>query len=348
MKTYEKICVSQTLTIREVMQVIELGAMQIALVVNQDKKLLGTITDGDIRRGLLNGLNLEDKVKDIFTKNPVIGYQTHSNDQILELALNYDLKHVPIVDQQGTLLGIKKVEDLVKPEQKENIVVLMAGGQGMRLRPLTETVPKPLLNVGGKPILETIIRSFRKHGFTKFYLSVNYKYEMIQSNFEDGSSLGVSIQYIEEKNKMGTAGALSKLKGKISQPFFVMNGDILTNVNFNNFLAFHEEKQAVATMGVRSYEHQIPYGVIHQEKNSILAIKEKPIHTEMVNAGVYIFNPEVLEQLEDDTYIDMPDVFNLLLKKNKSIHSYSIKDYWVDIGRLDELNRANSEYDEVF
>lgn len=342
------ITIPPSTSIREALKIINKEAKRIALVVDQDLHLLGTLADGDIRRGLLKGVELDDPVKKVMETKPTYCYINDNIEDIIDIALTKKVYQIPVLNSQRVLVGLHEIDNLIKPEKKTNPVVIMAGGQGARLRPLTADVPKPLLNVGGKPILETIIRNFKKHGFYHFYLSVNYKSDMIRSTFGNGAELGVKIQYLEEKKKLGTAGAIGKLKGKIDQDFIVMNGDILTNINFNKFLSFHIEKNSLATMGVRPYEHQIPYGVIKTNKNHITKIMEKPIQTSLVNAGVYIFSPDILKIFKPDHPIDMPSVFENLLQNNKKVLSYDVKEYWIDIGRLDELRRADSEFHDFF
>lgn len=348
MHSSKPITVHSNVTIREAMEVITTGRMRIALVTDNSKKLIGTLTDGDLRRGLLNGMDLKDRVEKIMSRDPSYCYEEDSHDIILKTALSKRLYQIPIVNKDGILVGLYRIDDLINPKEKTNPVVIMAGGQGVRLRPLTETTPKPLLNVGGRPILETIINNFKKQGFIHFFLSVNYKSEMIQACFGNGEGLDVHIEYIKEDHQMGTAGALSKLKGQIKETFIVMNGDILTNVNFNELLAFHQEHDAIATMGTRSYDHQIPYGVIYTDQGKITSIIEKPTKTSLVNAGIYTLNPTVLNLFEDNKRIDMPDVFESLIKDQQKVCAYHIQDYWADIGRLDELRKAESEFDEVF
>ncbi len=348
MKSYKSIVIKSSSNIREAMRVIEKGSMKIALVTDEQERLIGTLTDGDLRRAILNGATLEMDVHDVMSKKPTVCHIGDSYEVVLEMALSKKLYQVPIVNDQGVLVGLHQVNDLLKPSKKDNPVIIMAGGQGVRLRPLTIDTPKPLLKVGGKPILETIIKSFKKHGFNNFYISVNYKSEMIQSNFGDGSDFGVNIEYLKESHQLGTAGAIGQLRGELSHPFFVINGDILTNINFNALLSFHNKNKSLATMGVRNYDHQIPYGVVEVDNNQIISIKEKPTYSSLVNAGIYLFNPSILDTIPLNKAIDMPDVFQNLITKKLKTCTYLIEDYWVDIGRLDELRRADSEYHEVF
>lgn len=347
MKTIDKIKLSPTSTIKEALQVIDSGAMKIALVVDNEGYLLGTLSDGDIRRGLLSGLSLDDSIKSITSKNPTVCGINDSKKDILRIAVAKKLYCIPIVDENGVLVGIEELDDILKPASFSNKVVLMAGGFGTRLRPLTNEIPKPLLQVGDKPILETIINGFAKYGFTNIIISVSYKAEMIKKYFGDGSKFGVSIEYVYEDKRMGTAGALSFMKDKLSEPFFVMNGDLLTNINFQHMLEYHMSNKTVATMGVREYDFQVPYGVVNVEKHNILSIDEKPVHSFFVSGGVYVLSPEVLDMVPN-TYYDMPTLFEKLIENKKKAISFPIREYWLDIGQMSDFHKANAEYHGIF
>ena len=349
MKNYKNILLKPTSSIKKALQIIDSGAMKIALVVDENEQLLGTLTDGDIRRGLLNGLSLESSIESIVFKTPTVCHIEDTKEKILEVATQKKLYQVPIVDDDdGKLIGIKEVAKLLKPSLKTNRVVLMVGGLGTRLRPLTEHTPKPMLKVGNRPILETIILNFKKYGFTHIILSVSYKSEIIEAYFKDGSEFGVHIEYIHEEKRMGTAGALSLIKEKLNEPFFVMNGDLLTNINFEHMLEYHLSNDATATMGVREYDFQVPYGVVNIAGIEIQSIEEKPLHRFFVSGGVYTLNPEVLEYIPDNTFYDMPTLFEKMIVEKKKSISFPIREYWLDIGRVEEFEKANSEYHEVF
>ena len=348
MKSYKDILLNPTSTIKEALEVIDNGAIRIALVVDENNKLLGTLTDGDIRRGLLKNLSLKDSIETIIFKNPTVCFVEDSKERILEIATSKKLYQMPIVDRNGILIDIKEVNELLKPTLKTNKVVLMVGGLGTRLRPLTEYTPKPMLKVGNRPILETIIINLKKYGFSNIILSVNYKSEIIEDYFKDGSDFGVNIEYIHENKRMGTAGALSLIQDKLTEPFFVMNGDLLTNINFENMMEYHLSNNAVATMGVREYDFQVPYGVVKTEGINILSIEEKPIHQFFVSGGIYILSPQVLKYIPKDKFYDMPTLFEKIIEKKEKTISFPIHEYWLDIGRIEEFERANSEFYEVF
>jgi len=348
MKNIENLKLKQNSTIKETLEIIDKAAMQIALVVDENNKLLGTLTDGDIRRGLLQGLNLNSSIESIIFKTPTVAKISDTKEDILKIALAKKLHQIPIVDEDGKILGIQEIDELIKPKEKTNKVILMVGGLGTRLRPLTENIPKPMLKVGKKPILQTIIEKFSEYGYTNIILCVNYKSNIIQDYFKDGREFGVSIEYIFEEQRMGTAGALSLLKEKPIEPFFVMNGDLLTNVNFEHLDNYHSSNKSIGTMCVREYDFQVPYGVVNIKDSKILSIEEKPTHKFFVSAGIYMLSPEILEYIPINEFYDMPTLFEKLISKNKKIISFPLREYWLDIGRLEEYKKANDEYDEVF
>lgn len=348
MSDYKKTLVSPTITIRQALTHLDQTALQILLVVDGQHKLLGTITDGDIRRGLLQGLSLESSIESLIFKTPTVGYINESNQEIIKKAIAKKLHQIPVVDAENRVVGLKKIDELLKPEIKPNKVVLMVGGLGTRLYPLTKETPKPMLKVGEKPILETIVSRFADYGFVNIVMCVNYKAEMIQAYFGDGSKFGVNIQYVLEQERMGTAGALSLLMAKPDEPFFVMNGDLLTNVNFESLLDYHQTQQAKATMCVREYDFQVPYGVVKVEGNQIQSIEEKPVHKFFVSAGIYMLSPETLDYIPEGQYFDMPTLFEKLIVQSQNTVSFPIHEYWLDIGRMNEYEQANREYSEVF
>ena len=348
MKSVQNIKLTLDSTIRQALKIIDSGAMQIAIVVDQDDRLIGTLTDGDIRRGLLNNLTLDDPIESIVFTAPTVALLGDSKEEILKKALTKKLRQIPIVDQDYRVIEVQHIEELVRPHRKPNKVVLMVGGLGSRLRPLTETTPKPMLKVGNKPILQTIVEKFAEYGFVDIIMCVNYKSHIIQDYFGDGSAFGVTIEYILEEQRMGTAGALSLLPSVPDEPFFVMNGDLLTNVNFEHLLEYHTSQNALATMCVREYDFQVPYGVVNVEGSRILSIVEKPVHKFFVSAGIYMLSPDVLELIPKNAFYDMPTLFDALIARKKTAVSFPLREYWLDIGRIEEYERANNEYDGVF
>jgi dTDP-glucose pyrophosphorylase len=348
MKTIDNIKLLTTTTIKQAMQIIDRGAMQIAIVVDEQDKLLGTLTDGDIRRGLLNNLAIDDAIESIVSRAPTIASLSDTKEEVLKKALEKKLHQIPIVDKDYRVIGIKEIEELVRPLIRPNKVVLMVGGLGSRLKPLTDNTPKPMLKVGNKPILQTIVEKFAEYGFVNIVMCVNYKSHIIQDYFGEGSAFGVNIEYVLEEQRMGTAGALSLLSSVPNEPFFVMNGDLLTNVNFEHFLDYHNSQNTMATMGVREYDFQVPYGVVNIDNGKITTIIEKPVHKFFVSAGMYILDPRVIKMIPKDEFYDMPTLFKKIIAQNENAVSFPIHDYWLDIGRMEEYERANSEFHRVF
>lgn len=345
MKQMEKIIVNQMQTLLDTMRIIDKSSLQFAVVVDEEQRLLGTVTDGDIRRGILRGEGLEVPITSIMNANPIsleVGQKTYKYKQFMHFK---KLKQLPIVDESNRIVDVLFMDKLnVSPNK--NKVVLMLGGLGTRLRPLTNDIPKPMLKIGDKPILENIIEGFKQYGYTHFIFSVNYKKEVIQNYFQNGEAFGVQIDYIEEEKRMGTAGALSLLKQRLKEPFFVMNGDLLTQINFEQLMDFHIEQQSIATMCVREYEFQIPYGVIETVDTQLVSIKEKPLHRSFVNAGIYVLSPQTLDYIPNDEFYDMPTLFEKLIDINKRTSVFPIHEYWIDIGQIEDFNRAKSYYSE--
>jgi dTDP-glucose pyrophosphorylase/predicted transcriptional regulator len=349
LKSVKDIIINRDATINEALKTISKGTFQIAIVVDKTNKLLGTLTDGDIRRGFLKGLNINSSIKSIFIKNPTIVKKNFSKEKLLSIALSKKIYQIPVVDNNRRLIGIHILDELIKSKTKSNKVVIMAGGKGMRLRPLTKNIPKPMLKVGKKPILQIILEKFKESGYKNFVICVNYKSKVIQDFFGDGMKFGVKITYIHEKIKMGTAGALSLLKKnmKINEPFFVMNGDLLTNLNFEKLLDFHQNHNSKATMCIREYNIESPYGEVQLSKENIIGINEKPSHKFFVNAGIYILDPKCINLIPKRFY-DMPTLFKKIIDKKEKVISFPLGEYWLDIGRFNDYDRANFEYDSIF
>ncbi|MGE5423464.1 MAG: nucleotidyltransferase family protein [Ignavibacteriales bacterium] len=348
MSNWKQILVKPTNTIYQTLELIDKSALQIALVVDEKGCLLGTVTDGDVRRGILNKIGLNSPVVEIMNKSFSYSHVDDAREKVLAVMTNRSLHQVPIIDANGCLVGIHTIDSLMANDVRENVVLLMAGGMGNRLRPLTANCPKPLLKVGGKPILESIIESFIEQGFINFFISINYKGEMIEDYFADGSKLGVNINYIREDQRLGTAGPLKLLPRDINKPIMVMNGDILTKVDFRNLLDFHTNQHVDATLCIREYQLEVPYGVVFAEGNRFRGIKEKPKESFNINAGLYVLNPEIIDFIPTNEYFDMPELFEALAKENRTTAVYQIREYWMDIGHIDDYDRANGEYQRIF
>jgi dTDP-glucose pyrophosphorylase len=343
-----KISLRVNSTIADALGVIDSGAVKIALVVDSDNKLLGTLSDGDIRRALLRKKTLNETIKGVYFKNPIAANKGASKEDLLHLCLVNGIAQVPIVDEDRKVIDLFIIDDGLQNKQHENHVVLMVGGLGTRLRPLTENTPKPMLEVGGKPILETIVKRFVDSGFTNITMCLGYKSNVIQDYFQDGSSYGANVDYIVEEKRMGTAGALTLLEKRLDNPFFVMNGDLLTNIDFEKMLDFHVEHNSKATMCVREYDIEVPYGVVNMANENIISIVEKPIHSFFVNSGIYLLEPDCIDLIPDNEFYDMPKLFEELMTTKEKIISFPLQEYWLDIGRIADYERANVEYFSVF
>jgi dTDP-glucose pyrophosphorylase len=329
-------------------KVLHEGGCRIALVSDEHGRLLGTVTDGDIRRALINQLNMKSSVSLIMNSNPVTVNDGVTNKEILSLMSDQGLLHMPILDKDRILCGLETLQHLIESPIYDNPVFLMAGGFGTRLHPLTKDTPKPLLKVGKKPILEMIIEQFINYGFHNFYISTHYKSEQIRNYFKNGELYNVSIKYVHEDSPLGTAGSLGLLPDNLPDlPIIVMNGDLLTKVDFKNLLDFHYNNNTEATMCVREYDFQVPYGVIETDGYKIKKIEEKPIHKFFVNAGIYVLNKDLINKVDGKSYLDMTDFLEKELNDG-GVGAFPIHEYWLDIGQIDEYEKANREIITVF
>jgi len=344
MKQIKEILISPQSSLYKAVESLSESALQILMVVNESGKLLGTVTDGDIRRSILQNRNMDTPVSDVMNDKPVTASVETTRAKILFLMQTNMIHCIPILDDQGYVVGLETETRLLREGIEDTWVVLMAGGLGMRLRPLTESMPKPLLPINGKPILEGILERFLEQGFRRFYLSVNYKAEMIQEYFGDGAKWGAEISYLHENKRLGTAGALSLLpKHQMPENILVMNGDLLTSLDFRQFLDFHKKTNAQASMCVRDYSIQVPYGVVEVDGCHFTGIKEKPAHSYYINAGIYLLCSSVIGNVPDDEFLDITDLFETLKNNNHAITVFPLREKWFDIGNLQEYHKAQSE-----
>ena len=344
MKNWADILLRIETPIIEAIRNLNRTAAQICLVVDEGNRLLGTVTDGDIRRGIACGISLEAAVAEIMNRSPHAFRVGDDRNHMLAIMRRDRLWQMPIVDADGRVVGLESAKELLHIENRRNVVVLMAGGEGRRLRPLTETVPKPLLPVGPRPILETIMIRFIEQGFRRFYISVNYKAELVEKHFGNGQALGVEIEYLRESQQLGTAGALGLLPEWPADPLIVMNGDILTTLDYGKLLDFHVAHQAAATMAVREHLLEIPYGVVRLDGPFVREIEEKPVLSQYVNAGIYVLAPQSLDLIPTNQPYDMPQLFEDLGRQGRRCAGFPIEDYWRDIGQHDDFSRANDEF----
>jgi len=349
MNDWKKVILKAKNTMKNAIEVLELEGQGIIMVANNQNKLIGTVTDGDIRRALMQEKDIDSPLEEIMHKNPTSISAEHSREEILLIMKQEGILQLPVVDENRVIIGLKSIKSSVEFDKRDNVVFLMAGGFGTRLKPLTDNIPKPLLLIGDKPILEIIIDQFIESGFHNFVISTHYKSKMVKEYFGDGSHWGVNIEYVCEEKPIGTAGALGLLRQNITKlPVIVMNGDLLTKVDFESFLNFHNKHAGEASICVREYKVEVPYGVVNSSKNKLTNIVEKPIHKHFVNAGIYIINPSILESLDGKTYLDMPDLLQNQIKKGFEVNVFPLHEYWLDIGQLDQLQKAKKDSKNIF
>nr|WP_319528628.1 nucleotidyltransferase family protein [Pseudomonas laurentiana] len=345
MKQWEHALVSPQTSLNDAVAVMDKAALRIVMVVGPDRVLLGTLTDGDVRRALLSHYPLESEVSGVMCKTPRAVKGKWSREQILTTMEQYKILQMPVVDAQGRVIGLETLQDMLQRKHLDNPVFLMAGGFGTRLRPLTQNCPKPLLKIGEKPILELILESFVEAGFHRFFISTHFLPDMIKEHFGDGSQWGISIQYVHEDEPLGTGGALGLLPhDEIDLPLFVMNGDLLTRLDFKSLLDFHYAHEGVATMCVREHEHRVPYGVVTSEGHRIKSMVEKPVYRYFINAGIYLLSPALVKTIQRNVQIDMPTILEQQMSAGKNVNMFPVHEYWLDIGRMEDFQRAQDEF----
>jgi dTDP-glucose pyrophosphorylase len=343
MQSINDILLQQDATIRETMEVINRSGAKIALVTDASRRLLGTVTDGDIRRGILRGIELTSAVVSVMNPTPLVMRESESESAALVLMKQRSIHHLPVVDSAGCVLRLITDTELWREGREAATIVVMAGGLGTRLKPLTDTVPKPLIPIAGRPLLEIIIENFLRQGFERFFLSVNYKAKMIEDHFGDGKRFGVSIDYLTESERLGTAGGL-RLLPKMLAPIIVINGDILTTMDARLLLMFHREQRAPATLCVCEHSWRVPYGVIVVDSHgSYQGIEEKPTRRELISAGINVLSPEAIDLVPANGSVDMPELLDMVAAKLGPPAIYPLQEYWLDVGRLDDLKTAQEE-----
>lgn len=329
-------------TIEEVIRNLNQTAIKIVLISDSDGRLQGTLSDGDIRRGLLKGLTLSSPIQSIVHQNALVVPAGMTRDTVLSMMTANKVQQIPVVDDDGKIVGLHIWDEVASVQARPNSMVIMAGGMGTRLLPHTESCPKPMLLIQGKPMLEHIIERAKSEGFSHFILAIHHLGHMIEEYFGDGGKFGVRIDYLREKAPLGTAGALSLFEPLPKYPFVVTNGDVITDIRYGEILDFHLRHQAAATMAVRVHEWQHPFGVVEINGVEIIGFEEKPIARSHVNAGVYVIEPDSLAQLQKDTRCDMPTLFERLQEKTQRTVAYPMHEPWLDVGRPDDLAKARS------
>ena len=342
----KQLFVSVTHTLRECIAAIDKIGKGIVLVVDDDQRLLGTVTDGDIRRAILAGTDLDLPVQQLLEgrastpyPRPITAPVGTPDAELLRLMNEHTIRQVPLLDEHGRVVDMALLSDLVKEYELPLTAVVMAGGYGTRLRPLTEELPKPMLPVGDRPLLELIIEQLRQAGVRRLNLTTHYKAELIAQHFGDGRDFGVAIRYVKEDQPLGTAGALGLLSAS-DEPLLVINGDILTRVDFRAMLDYHREQQADMTVAVRQYEFHVPYGVVETDGVAITGISEKPVVRHFINAGIYLLNSEVCRFIPNGQPYDMPDLISRLLAEGHRVVSFPVREYWLDIGQVEDYQKA--------
>ncbi len=339
-------CVSNQATVRQVIEVIDRNRDGIALVTDSIGCLLGTVTDGDVRRFLLDGGMLDDVCTGVVWTKPVTASVHSSEKDITELLRRYRITSIPLVDEKGIPRKIVQLHNLVSKESVGKTAVIMAGGEGRRLRPITDEIPKPMVKVGDSPILEKIVRGLQSSGIDRIYVSVNYQGQVIEDYFQDGSRFDVSIEYLREAKKLGTAGALSLLPEVIEEPILVINGDVLTKVNYSRLFDFHTKHRSVMTIAATDYHIKVPFGVLELAGHYVLGLQEKPEQQVFCNAGIYIIDPDMIRLVPKDNAYDMTTLLQDIVREGLPVSVFPIHEYWVDIGEKESLKRAREDHSE--
>lgn len=332
-------------SLRDAIRVVDSGGLQVALVEDKSGHLVGLLSDGDIRRALLSGASLSDPAESAMRANPRVIEGNPSIKEAYSVIREEGLRHVPFVDYSGRLTGLVVESDLLNSMPAvDSSVLIMAGGRGLRLGPITKSKPKPMVTIGQKPMLEIIIERCIASGFTHFFISLGYLKSQIRDHFGDGSHWGIDITYLEESEPLGTAGALSLLPGHYNSSLVVVNGDVLTNMDLSNLLIFHNERRAMATMGVREHLIQIPFGVVESEQFSVTQILEKPVVSHFVSAGVYVLQPEVIRSVPRGQYLDMPDLLSNMIASGHEVSAFPLHEEWLDVGSPENLEVARRKW----
>lgn len=345
MKINKKYIISPNASVRDAISTIEKSGVQIALAV-KSRKLIGTVTDGDIRRAFLNkSIKLDDSISGIINKKFIfINEKDKKKKDVILKMKQEDLRHIPVIDDKGHLKDLFFINDLLNFGETSNEIVIMAGGKGLRLGKLTKNCPKPMLKINNKPILEIILEQCVNQGFKKFHISVNYLKEQIKKYFKNGSNLNVKINYLEEKSFLGTAGSLNMFKKKPTEPFLVINGDVLSRINLKNLIDFHSDHNSDITICVKEYISKIPYGIVDIDGYKVNSLKEKPTITNHINAGIYLINPDILKLLPKNKYFEMTDLINLAKEKKYKINAFPIYEYWQDLGYPENLIQTENQW----
>ena len=340
---WKNIALHDNASLKDAMKALDSSGLRVTFVIDSDEHLLATVTDGDIRRGLLNGLGIDAPVALVMKNNPISISCDATKDVIQEILRNASVLALPVVDEKNRVIGLETIDTVGDAFHTDTTVVLMAGGFGKRLLPLTDNLPKPMLPLGKKPIIEHIIEDFKLQGFKNFCITTHYKAEVIQGHFEK-NPLNVNITFVNEDEPLGTAGSLFLLKDMLESDFFVMNADLLVKTNFKNLLVFHKKNNEIATLCVKQHSYQMPFGVVHVEDANVVNIIEKPLYSHFINSGIYCFSKNIFEFCSKKMYMDMPTLLQNLITANKKICAFPIHEHWVDIGCMDDYQRVKENF----
>lgn len=329
-------------TLLEALQVLDQGGESIAFVAGADGRVVGTLTDGDIRRTLLGGASLDDRcLLQTMRRDFAFVTPTTGRAEVLDIMRARDIGQLPVLDEDGSLCGMHTIGQMLSRTERPNAAVILAGGRGVRLYPLTETLPKPMVMVAGRPILERLVLHLMSHGIRQIYLSVNYLAHIIEDHFGDGSRFGCRIEYLREERPLGTGGPLSLLDSAPECPMIVLNGDLVTQCDIGRMIDFHSNGGFIATFGLRPYKVEIPFGVAKVEGNQLLELEEKPTHRMLINAGMYVLSPEAVRMVPRDREFPITELFGYCLEAGQPVGAHLVEDDWLDVGRPEELKRAN-------
>ncbi len=343
MSAWMKALINTNATIKDAIQILNRVGLRIVIAVDEAGKFLGTVSDGDIRRGMLKGFSLDSSIQNILRSDAIIVPDGLSRDVIIRLMLINKIHQIPIVNDDNRIVGLHLWDEINLTPQRPNIFLIMAGGKGTRLMPHTKECPKPLVKVGGKPMIDHIIERAKSFGYSNFVVSVQHLGEMIQEHLGDGRRFNINLSYLKESTPLGTAGALSLLAKKPDVPIVISNGDVMSDIDYGEILDFHIRNGAFATMAVKLYQWQNPFGVVQMQGIDISGFEEKPIINSHVNAGVYVLSPKSIDYLESGVECSMPALFEKLRLDSKKIIAYPMHEPWLDVGRPGDLEKANTE-----
>jgi dTDP-glucose pyrophosphorylase len=347
MMSWESTLVLQDETLRDVLAAIDRSGRQMAMVIDDDRRLIGTLSDGDVRRWLIQDGTIDDLAGQVCNRSPITANAGLGRAALQKILQDRCVHHLPLIDTNGRVVGLIGLDDLLLFSERPETVVIMAGGLGTRMGALTNATPKPMLPIDGRPVLQIIIEQFRSQGFRNFLIAVNYLAHVIIDHFGDGRAFGVDIRYLREEKRLGTAGALGLIETPPDYPFIVTNGDVLMNEYFGEIVDEHAAHGSDITVMVRDYEMQVPYGVVEERDGHVAQIVEKPVHSYKVNTGVYCLSPSVLRHVPPDSFLDMPELFNAALTNHLKARTQRVNGYWIDIGRVADYERAQAEIREL-